>query len=113
VPRRVLLLTANEYLAESMTELFVLDGFDVATIAWPLPAQAVVADLDDWPGDWSLRLVRRRLGRLPCLLLSGSPFAGPYTATGLVHGYFVRKPFEPERLLVLLRRCVSEGSLGC
>jgi hypothetical protein len=108
----VLLLTANEYLAESMTELLGLDGLDVATTAGAQPVQAVVADLDDWPADWSLRLLRQRVGHLPCLLLSGSPFAGPYTATNFTRGYFLHKPFSPERLLVLLRRCVSEGSLG-
>jgi hypothetical protein len=109
---RVLLLTADEDLASSLTELLVLDGFDVATVAGPESPQAVVADLDDWPAEWDLRLLRRRLGRLPCLLMSGSPFAGPYTGTSLPRGYFVQKPFSPEGLLVLLRRCVSEGSLG-
>jgi len=109
----VLLLTANEDLAESMTELLGLDGLDVATTAGAQPVQAVVADLDDWPADWSLRLLRQRVGRLPCLLLSGSPFAGPYMATTLTRGYFLHKPFSPERLLEVLRRCVSEGSLGC
>jgi hypothetical protein len=109
----VLLLTANEDLAESMTELFGLDGLDVATTADAQPVQAVVPDLDDWPAGWSLRLLRRRVGHLPCLLLSGSPFAGPFTATTLARGYFLHKPFSPERLLVLLRRCVSERSLGC
>jgi hypothetical protein len=109
----VLLLTANEDLLESMTELFALDGLEVATGADARPVQAVVADLDDWPADWSLRVLRQRVGHLPCLLLSGSPFAGPYTVTTLTRGYFLHKPFSPERLLVLLRRCVSEGSLGC
>jgi hypothetical protein len=51
----VLLLTANEDLAESTTELFGLDGLDVATTADAQPVQAVVADLDDWPAGWSWR----------------------------------------------------------
>ena len=109
---RVLLLTADEDLASSLTELLLHDGFDVATATGPQPPQAVVADLDGWPAEWDLRLLRQRLGRLPCLLMSGSPFAGPYTGASLPRGYFVQKPFAPERLLVLLRRCVSEGSLG-
>ena len=109
---RVLLLTADEDLAASLAELLLLDGFDVATAAGTQPPQAVLVDLDDWPAEWDLRLVRQRLGRLPCLLMSGSPFAGPYTGASLPRGYFVQKPFPPERLLVLLRRCVSERSVG-
>jgi DNA-binding response OmpR family regulator len=109
----VLLLTADEDLAESMMELLALEGLSVATVAGIQPVHVVVADLDAWPADWDLRLLRQRLGRVPCLLLSGSPFAGPYTATTLTRGYFVPKPFSPNRLLAVLRRCISEGSLGC
>jgi hypothetical protein len=109
----VLLLTADEDLAESMLELIALEGLRVATVAGTQPVHVVLADLDAWPADWNLRLLRQRFGRVPCLLLSGSPFAGPYTATALTRGYFVSKPFSPNRLLTVLRRCISEGSLGC
>lgn len=110
---RVLLLTGNEDLAQSIAELLVLDHLDVTTAVGFEPVHAVVADLDDWPKEWDLRLLKQRLGRLPCLLISGSPFAGPYTATTLTRGYFMHKPFSPGQLLVLLRRCISEGPLGC
>jgi hypothetical protein len=113
VASRVLVLTASQDFADSMTELLALDGLDVGGPGEAEPVQAVLVDLDAWPRDWNLRVLQQRLGRLPCLLLSGSPFAGPYTATALTRGYFLRKPFSPERLLVLLRRCISEGSLGC
>jgi DNA-binding response OmpR family regulator len=113
VAELVLLLTADQDLAESMMELLALNGLDVAAVVGAQPVQAVLADLDAWPAGWNLRLLRQRLGRVPCLLLSGSPFAGPYTVTALNRGYFLPKPFSPDRLLALLRRCLSEGSLGC
>ena len=109
----VLLLTADQDLAESMIELLTLDGLDVVAVAGTQPVQAVLADLDALPPDWNLQLLRQRMGRVPCLLMSGSPFAGPYTVTTLTRGYFLSKPFLPDRLLALLRRCLSEGSLGC
>lgn len=111
--RRVLLLTGDEDLAVSITELLALDGLAVSTAAGPEPAEAVLADLDHLPEDWDLRLLRQRLGRLPCVLMSGSPFSGPYTAAAFTRGYFLYKPFSPEQLLVALRRPESERSLGC
>jgi DNA-binding response OmpR family regulator len=113
VTRRLLLLTGDQDLALSITELLALDGLTVATDRRGEPVHAVLADLDHLPEHWDLRLLRQRIGRLPCLLMSGSPFSGPYTATTFVRGYFLYKPFSPEQLLVRLRRCVSEGSLGC
>jgi DNA-binding response OmpR family regulator len=113
VTTRVLLLTGDEDLDTSIAELLALDGLTVARDRRAEPVHVVLADLDHLPEDWSLRLLRQRIGRLPCLLMSGSPFSGPYTATTLARGYFLYKPFSPEQLLVRLRRCVSEGSLGC
>jgi DNA-binding response OmpR family regulator len=113
VAERVLLLTADQHLAESISELLDEEGLDVTTILDTGPVQAAVADLDAWPADWDIRLLRRRLGQVPCLLLSGSPFAGPYIATTLARGYFMYKPFSPRRLLTVLRRCIHGGSLGC
>ena len=110
---RVLLLTADQDLAESLSELLALDGLHRTAPAAAAPVQAVVADLDAWPPDWDLRLLRQRCGRLPCLLLSASPFAGPYTANRLRQGYFVPKPLSPHGFLALLRRCLREGPLGC
>jgi hypothetical protein len=109
----VLLLTTNKDLSESIGELLDLNGLAFVTVLGSEPVQAAVVDLDAWPADWNLRVLRQRLGRVPCLLLSGSPFAGPYTATTLTRGYFAPKPFSPDRLLALLRRCIGEGSLGC
>jgi hypothetical protein len=108
----VLLLTGDHDLAVSITELLVLDGLAVTTTCRAEPVHAVLADLDHLPHDWDVRLLRQRIGRLPCLLTSGSPFSGPYTATTFVRGYFLFKPFSPGQLLAPLRRCVSEGSLG-
>jgi hypothetical protein len=109
----VLLLTADHDLAESLSELLALNGLHVTAVAATAPVQAVVADLDAWPPGWDLRLLRLRWGRLPCMLLSASPFAGPYTASRLRRGYFLPKPLSPRRFLALLRRCLREAPLGC
>lgn len=105
---RVLLLTGNTDFASSVAELLALDGLEVATVVGTEPVLVVLADLDAWPENWNLRRLRQRLGRLPCLLLSGSPFGGPYAASDLARGYFLPKPFLPDRLRVALRRCISE-----
>ena len=113
MPERVLLLTADRDLAESINELLDQEGLVVAAAIGGGQVQAAVIDLDAWPEGWDIRLLRRRLDRVPSLLLSASPFAGPYIATTLARAYFMSKPFAPRELLILLRRCIDEGPLGC
>lgn len=109
---RVLLLTADRDLSESISELLDDEGLVVTVALGGEQVQAAVVDLDAWPADWDIGLLRRRLGQVPLLLLSASPFAGPYIATTLARGYFMSKPFSPCGLLMLLRRCIGDGPLG-
>lgn len=102
--RRILLLSADQMIWESLAGLLRLEGAEVVASApdAALPVDLVVVASDSWPKPWPSRSLRVTFRRTPCLLLSGSPVSGPYTASGFPRGFFAPLPVSGERLAELV-----------
>ena len=102
--RRILLLSADQMIWESLAGLLRLDGAEV--LAWPSDEASsidlVVVACDSWPKSWPSRILRATFRRTSLLLLSGSPVSGPYTASGFSRGFFAPLPVSGARLAELV-----------
>ena len=101
LPVSFLLLCGEEALRDALVDLLGTAGLRVATDAAGVKPRVVVADADAWPVGWSLSRLRIAYGRLPCMVLSGSPLAGDFLLSKLRRGYFLRLPASPEKILEL------------
>jgi hypothetical protein len=108
-PRDLLLLiSADVLLHASLAEYLVSRGHRVGDRAEGGTAvSAVVVDADAWPEPWTRGRLRRRFPRTPCILLSGSPLAGPDMVSRLRHGFFLPKPVRPAELACMIDHAVN------
>lgn len=106
---RILLLAADGLLWDSLAGLLRLDGADVMASAPPQPGgiDLVILACDSWPRGWPARSLRTLSRRTPCLLLSGSPVFGPYTASSFPRGFFAPLPVSGARLADLVRSLLA------
>ena len=99
----VLLISADALLYASLAEYLASLGYRVCDRAeGDTLVRAVVVDADAWPAPWTRGHLRRRFPRTPCILLSGSPLAGPDTVSRLRHGFFLPKPMRPVELACMI-----------
>lgn len=101
---RILLLSADALLWDSLAALFRLERADVVGSLPRDPASVdlVVVAYDCWPKSLRARALRAMFRRTPCLLLSGSPTSGPYTASTFPRGFFAPLPMNAGRLAGLV-----------
>lgn len=89
---------------ESLAGLLRLHGSEV--VAAPprdvASVDLVVVACDCWPKRLSARSLRAMFRRTPCLLLSGSPTSGPYTASLFPRGFFAPLPMNAGRFTALV-----------
>jgi hypothetical protein len=103
----VLLLTADALLYASLADYLVGRGHRVCDRAEADTAvSAVIVDADAWPASWTRARLRRRFPTTPCILLSGSPLAGPDTVSRLPRGFFLSKPVRPAELARMIEHVV-------
>jgi hypothetical protein len=104
----LLLISADALLYASLAEYLVGRGYRICDRAeGDAVVSAVVVDADAWPAPWTRGRLRRRFPRTPCILLSGSPLAGPDTVSRLRHGFFLPKPMRPAELAWLIDHAVN------
>lgn len=106
---RILLLAADGLLWDSLAGLLRLDGADVVASAPSEPGgiDLVVVASDSWPKAWPARSLRALFRGTPCLLLSGSPVSGPYTASTFPRGFFAQLPVTGAQLADLVRSLLA------
>jgi hypothetical protein len=97
---RILLVGVDVLLWDSLAGLLRLHGAEVLPSP---PREAASVDLvvvacDCWPKRLPVRSLRAMFRRTPCLLLSGSPTSGPYTASLFARGFFAPLPMNAGRL---------------
>jgi hypothetical protein len=104
----LLLISADALLYASLAEYLVSLGYRVCDRAeGDAGVRAVVVDADAWPFLWTRGRLRRRFPRTPCILLSGSPLAGPDTVSRLRHGFFLPKPMRPAELAWMIEHAAN------
>lgn len=106
---RILLLARDQMIWNSLASLLRLQGADVVAAA-PTGSAAidlVVVACDSWPWPRSARSLRATFRRTPCLLLSGSPTSGPYTASALPCGFFAPLPLSATHLADVVRSLLA------
>jgi hypothetical protein len=104
----LLLVSADALLYASLAEYLVSRGYRVCDgTEGGTVVRAVVVDADAWPAPWTRGRLRRRFPRTPCILLSGSPLAGPDTVSRLRYGFFLPKPTRPAELARMIVHAVD------
>ena len=99
----LLLLSSDALLQASLAEYLAGRGHRVCDSAQAgVTYGAVIVDADAWPPPWTSRSLRSRFPRTPCIVLSGSPLAGPDTVARLRRGFFLAKPVRPWELARLI-----------
>jgi hypothetical protein len=107
-PAVLLVISADALLYACLAEYLVSRGHRVCDRAeGDTVVSAVVVDADAWPAPWTRGRLRRRFPRTPCILLSGSPLAGPDTVSRLRHGFFLPKPMHPAELAWMIDHAVN------
>jgi hypothetical protein len=107
-PAVLLLISADALLYASLAEYLVSRGYRVCDHAeGDIIVSAAVVDADAWPAQWTRGRLRRRFPHTPCILLSGSPLAGPDTVSRLRHGFFLPKPVRPAELASMIDHAVN------
>lgn len=98
---RILLLARDLTIWDSLASLLRLHAAEVvASVPGDrVPIDLVVVVCDSWPEQWRPRSLRAMFPRTPCLLLSGSPTSGPYTASTFARGFFTPLPVTASRLM--------------
>ncbi len=103
----VLLVSADALLYASLADYLVSCGYRVCDRAeGDTGVRAVVVDADAWPAPWTRGQLRRKFPRTPCILLSGSPLAGPDTVSRLRYGFFLPKPARPAELAGMIDHAI-------
>ena len=97
-------MSADVLLWDSLAALFRLERAEV--VASPPrdleSVDLVVVACDCWPKPLPPRALRAMFRRTPCLLLSGSPTSGQYTASTFTRGFFAPLPMNAGRLVGLV-----------
>jgi DNA-binding response OmpR family regulator len=107
----ILILSSDSVLCSSLTTLFAARGHRVsigleAANHHSVDPDCVVVDLDRPASPVSPTWLEGHYPGVPCLVLSGSPWAGPHAAASLSQGYFIHKP-----VLALELTAMVEGLL--
>lgn len=103
----IVILSTDAVLCSSLATLFearghrVSAGADVVTDHRGDP-DCVVVDLDRPAGQLSARWLEGHFPGVPCVVLSGSPWAGPDAAAELSQGYFLHKPVRALELTAMV-----------
>jgi len=103
----IVILSADAVLRSSLASLLKARGHHVAVAAdvatnHTADPDCVVVDLDRPTGQLSVRWLEGHYPGVPCVVLSGSPWAGPDAAAGLTQGYFLHKPVPALELTAMV-----------
>jgi DNA-binding response OmpR family regulator len=103
----IVILSADAVLCSSLASLLearghrVSLGVEVAS-HHALDPDCVVVDLDRPASPISTQWLEGQYPGVPCVVLSGSPWAGPDAAAGLSQGYFLHKPVRALELTAMV-----------
>ena len=103
----IVILSSDAVFRTSLISLFEKRGHrvsaDVGVATIPAgEAGCVIVDLDRPLTRVSCDWLEARYPGVPCVVLSGSPWAGPHIAAGLSCGYFLAKPVPALELTAMV-----------
>lgn len=111
-PATIVILSSDAVLCSSLSSLLQARGHRVSVglgvaSERSVDTACVVVDLDRPGSPLSNHWLEEQFPGVPCLVLSGSPWAGPDAAAGLSLGYFLHKPVPALELTAMVEGLIT------